>query len=280
MKMLSLVSCFFLAFGGAAVLAQDGASDGGSASVPRVEGVAHELVTQAVDAYRSALESEDRDTRLAAFRRSARSFRELARSGVANPDLYTNLGNAALQAEDLATAILSYRAALALDPDHARARQNLDHARSLLPPWVPKPSTTSVLDTFFFWHRSLARSERQIWGAVCFALAGLLLAGSVRWRNSSLRNLAVIPAIAWAALIASLLLDQDSAKDAAIVTVDEVVARAADSSRAQSRFAQPLPGGTEVTIVETRDAWLRIQLADLRDAWVPEQSVTRIGAWR
>ncbi|MGE3166972.1 MAG: tetratricopeptide repeat protein [Planctomycetota bacterium] len=236
-------------------------------------------VAEAIAEYRSALETEDRDARLAGFRRATRSFRELARAGIANPDLYTNLGNAALQSEDLATAILAYRAALQLDPDHVRAQQNLDHTRSLLPTWVPKPSATSLLDTFFFWHRGLSRSERSLWAALCFALAGCLLAGAIRWRSPGLRNLACLPAVVWVALVTSLALETRGAEDAAVITVDEVVARAADSARAQSRFAQPLPGGTEVVIQETRGPWLRVQLADGRDGWVTAQSATRIGTW-
>ena len=37
-----------------------------------------------------------------------------------------------------------------------------------------------------------------------------------------------------------------------------------------------LPGGTEVVIVEERESWLRIRLADGRETWVAKGSVTPV----
>lgn len=231
-------------------------------------------LTQALEEYERALGVEERSARLASFQRAQRRFGELVRAGIHNADLYTNQGNAALQAENLAAAILAYRNALALDPDHERAQQNLTHARTLLPRWVPSAQSESVLDTFFFWHRSLSRAERGLWAAALFAFAITLLAIAVRMRNRLVRNIAIFLLLCWAALLVSLLIETDP--DDAVISAPEVVARSADSAHAQSRFAQPLPGGTEVTIVEERERWTQIELADGRDAWVPAQSVTRV----
>ena len=49
---------------------------------------------------------------------------------------------------------------------------------------------------------------------------------------------------------------------------DEVTLRSADSAGAVPAFDQPLPAGTELTIVETRDAWVRVRLADGTAGWV------------
>jgi SH3-like domain-containing protein len=59
----------------------------------------------------------------------------------------------------------------------------------------------------------------------------------------------------------------------AVVVAREVVARSADSIHAPARFARPLPTGTEVEILESRDEWLRIALANGREAWVRASSV-------
>jgi len=253
---------------------------GAADDVGRVDS-AHEDVTLGVETYQRGLETEERDARLEEFRRAQRLFARAIAAGVESAALYTNQGNAALQAEDLGGAILAYRRALRVDPDHGRATQNLDHARSLLPGWVPRPAVEGALDSFFFWHRTLPRDLRQLAGALCFAAAALLVAAGIRFRQSALRNAAILPLLAWVALAASVLVDPARGRqDEAVVTLPEVVARAADSPFSPSAFAEPLPSGVEVVIVEDRSPWLRVRLSNGRDAWLPESSVERVGASR
>jgi hypothetical protein len=66
--------------------------------------------------------------------------------------------------------------------------------------------------------------------------------------------------------------------DEAVVIVDEVVARSADSAASPSRFPSPLPGGTEVTIVEQRSDWVRVRIAGNQTAWLPISSIQRLSA--
>jgi SH3-like domain-containing protein len=63
---------------------------------------------------------------------------------------------------------------------------------------------------------------------------------------------------------------------AAVLTASEAVARSADSALSPAAFPEPLPGGTEVEITESRAPWLRIRLANGRGAWLPESSVTPV----
>ncbi len=233
--------------------------------------------------YRAALDCEDRDERISHFQRAEACFTQLLgddgdpTSGVRNADLYVNLGNAAMGAERLGPAILAFRRAMTLDPDHARARQNLQHARTLLPAWVPLPEA-GMLDTFFAWTGRRSSTELRLIAAACFTLAAMLVAAGIRWRKPTVRNLAILPAIAWLALVTLALGMGRSAVDDAVVVVPEVIARAADSAHAPSRFSQPVPGGAEITVIETRDGWSHIRLADGRDGWVPTSSISRVAA--
>lgn len=240
-----------------------------------------ELLEEAAGAYRAGLDAADRDTRLAEFRRAEMLFARLAGDdgegqggGVRNADLYVNLGNAALGAERLGPAILAYRRALALDPDHHRARQNLDHARTLLPDWVPRPEEGGLLDTFFSWSRRLSLGELKTLAAGAFLIAAALLAASIRWRLPVLRHLALIPAAVWLVFLGVLAFRWSAGDEqVAVVTLPEVVARSADSAGAPPRLSQPLPGGTELRVVETREGWTRVRLYDGRDAWVPGSAI-------
>lgn len=236
-----------------------------------------ETLGEAVATYAAAMDSANRDLRLEAFRRAERLFARALEKGAQNAEVYTNLGNAALLSERTGMAVLAYRRALILDPDHARALQNLDHARSLLPAWVPHPDAGGVLDSFFFWHRTLSRDERSLAAALSFAAAALLLAASIRFNATGPRNAAVLPALAWLALLASLVLDPAAGTEQdAVVTADEVVARAADSAFAPSLFPAPLPGGVEVRVLERRTPWVQIRLANGREAWITEASIAPV----
>jgi tetratricopeptide (TPR) repeat protein len=235
------------------------------------------LAERAVQAYTAALDARDQELRLNGFRRAELLFSKLFFNDTATAEIYTNLGNAALQAEHVGHAVLAYRRALRLDPDHARARQNLAHARSRLPVWVPRPDEGGLLDTFFFWHRTLSRSERWLAAALLFAGAMVLLAASIRFKQPLLRNLAVISGVGWLALLASLFVEAQSGEGTeAVVTAEEVVARAADSALAPSPFAAPLPAGTELRVIERRLPWVRVRLANGSDAWLNETSITPI----
>lgn len=230
---------------------------------------------EAIASYRAALDTSERDSRLEGFRNAERLFSRVVAAGASNPELYTNLGNAALQAEHLGAAVLAYRRALAIDPDHPRAVQNLEHVRTLLPEWVPKPEPGGLLDSFFFWHKTLARSDRSLGAAIAFAVAALLLAAAVGFGRSALRTAAILPALVWVALIASAAVS-GARLDEAVVIADETVARAADSALAPSTLPAPLPGGVEVQILERRSPWIRIRLANGRVAWVVESALMTV----
>jgi hypothetical protein len=235
-------------------------------------------VDEAVALYSSGLDTADRDLRLETFRSSERLFAAAIETGGATADLYANLGNAALQSEHLGNAVLAYRRALLLDPDHARALKNLEHVRGLAPDWVPRRSADGLLvDTFFFWHRTLSAHERSLAAAFAFAIAALLIACGIALRSGVARNLAILPGVIWAVLIVSLVLDpSETTSDDAVVTAQETIARSADSIHAPARFSRPLPTGTEVRILERREGWLRIEIANGREAWVRASSITPV----
>ncbi|MBW2281483.1 MAG: hypothetical protein JRG76_10075 [Deltaproteobacteria bacterium] len=239
------------------------------------------LLDEALTAYAAGLDTPERDARLARFRRSEALFGRLLETGHDTPDLHANLANAALQSERLGVAILHYRRALGLAPGHARAQQNLEFARAQLPAWVPRPASGGVLDTFFFWHRTLSRAHRGLAAGVAFLLGCTLVALALRFDSATPRNLALLPGAAWVALVASLMLDPAAAaRDEAVITAERVVARSADSELAPPLLPSALPAGAEVRIVERRSPWLRVRLANGRDVWVPESSATALQTGR
>jgi hypothetical protein len=215
------------------------------------------------EVYRAALKAKDRDRRTHAFAGAEASFRELARAYPDRPELLADWGNAALGAEDLGPALLAYRRALRLEPGLERARSNLAWVRRQIPAWVPHPRAGGAAESLFFWHQFLSRPERQVAAGAFFALALVLFAVGAAERKwlRLLRRAAAVPLVAWAVLVVSLWVEHDSTADA-VLTADAVTLRSADSIGAPAVYDKQLPAGTECTILEKRDSWLRIQLAD------------------
>ncbi len=224
-------------------------------------------------AYQQALEmSTDATARKTAFARAALALGEAARALPDRPELLTDWGNAALGAGDVATAALAFRRALALDGGNARARASLTWLHSRQSDAF-RPSASGATDTLLFFH-SWPRARKLIVGAAAFAIATLLLVPWAGRRRRGLTGLAIIPFAVWLAMIASVVLERDSGDDG--VVMDDVVMRAADSAGAPAALSQPLPRGIEVTVLERRDAWTRIRIANGTSGWVPGGSVERV----
>ncbi len=225
-------------------------------------------------AYQEAMELTTNATaRKAAFARAEIALGEAAHRTPDRPELLADWGNAALGAGDVATAVLAYRRALALDAANLRARQNLAWLRGRQPAVFHPVIRSGATDTLLFFHH-WPGARKMIVGAAAFAVAILMLVPWTGRRRRALTGLSVIPFAVWIAMIASVVLEDRHADDA--VVMDDVVMRAADSAGAPAALSQPLPRGTEVTLLERRDAWTRIRVANGTSGWVPGGAVERI----
>lgn len=232
-------------------------------------------LAEASEAYSTALSEPDRDTRLAGFARAQRLFASLVDDGVETAPLYVDLGNAALQAQDSGLAVLSYQRALRLDPEDRTARQNLEYVRGRLPGWVPRPDDAEGFRGFFD-DRLLPRAWRVRGAAIAFVLAALAVVLSVRERPGAWRGLALLGFAVWVLLLASTLVGGPSTRPLAVLVASETEARSADSALAPSALPEPLPAGVEVDLLEERESWARIRLANGRDVWVRRTSLARV----
>ena len=231
---------------------------------------------RALDVYARALSEPRRDERIALFAEAEGGFASLVAEGTESVALYTNLGNAALQAEHPGRAVLAYRRALRLDPEADTARQNLIHARGLLPGWVPRPDPSEGVRPLVF-YRTLSPGLRAQAAAACFAFAGVCLVLSVRRRTGAWRGLAIVAIASWALLLGSVVFDAlGEGGGSAVITADETPARSADSALSPLALPEPLPAGTEVELVEVRDDWSRARLANGRDVWIRSSRVTPV----
>jgi hypothetical protein len=236
----------------------------------RSDGDATGTLAQGRDLYHQAMSTTDASQRKATFARAATALADAARALPGRPEILADLGTAALSAGDVGTATLAYRRALAIDPDNARALRNLKWLRSKQGELF-RSTSNSATDTLFFFH-AWPGSTRLLAGAIAFALALLLL---VPWGGRRrFAAFALVPAAIWVAMIASLALEDRRPHDA--VVMDSVMLRAADSAGAPSAMSQALPRGAEVTLLEARDGWTKVRLANGASGWVPASAVERV----
>jgi len=235
------------------------------------------LMQDALAAYSAAQQEPVRDRRTAAFARAEQLFAALAREVPASAALQTNIGNAALQANHPGVAILSYKRALLLDPTHTRAERNLQHARTLLPSWVPRPAPVGAADSLFFWHSRLSRRARSVGAALAFALAGAAFGAGRYWDRRGLRGCAILLGLVWLGFTASLAVEGSNADGPeAVLLAEEAIARVSDSAFAPSALTEPLPAGTELQILDERGGWTQARLANGRDVWLRSSGVVRV----
>lgn len=235
-----------------------------------------ETLSRALAEYRESLDNPDRNQRIEGFRRAHLLFQEAVAS-VHRPsaELLTNLGNAAAISQQPGEAIVAYRQALRVKPNHRRARTNLRVVRSELPEWVRYSVSTDLFDSLFFWNQLYTPRSITLWAALSFVLAALLVAASIRWQQSLLGNLAILPGIAWLVFVVSMAGNWWDRDPAAVVIADEVIGRTADSLTA-AKFTSPIPSGTEVAILESRDDWTQIEFSNAQTAWVLSSAIQRL----
>jgi hypothetical protein len=233
------------------------------------------LLGQALDRYARALAETDRGARLADFARAERGFSALAAGGVETPSLWTNLGNAALQAQHPGQAVVAYHRALSLAPDDSKARQNLSHVRSSLPTWVPRPDSAEGAQSFAL--SQIPPYTRTFAAAFLFLAMAVSIAASIRRSQGAWRGLAMLAGIGWAVILGSTIFeDEENEERLAVTTADESFARSADSALSSLAYPEPLPPGVELEVLEERSGWVRARLANGRDVWLRSSEVTRV----
>ena len=206
------------------------------------------------------------------FEKAASSFETIAsEGGIENGRLFYNIGNVYFRLGDTGKAILNYRRAERFIPNDLNLQQNLNYARGRCVDKIePKPQT-QVLRTVFFWHYDLGGNSRA-W--LLAGMAGLLWlsAGTYLLKRKSWLRYAALSCGGLSLLLAcSLAVDAyHQANDRPGVILEaEVIGRKGDSATFEPTFKEPLHMGVEFNLVEERQGWLHIELADGRRCWIP-----------
>ncbi len=202
------------------------------------------------------------------------SFKGLADDGIENAELYYNLGNSYLKAEDVGRAILWYERALKLDGSDPDLIFNLSYARSLTKD-VDTSKAGGVYRILFFWKYQLSR--QTILG---FALISniifwflLILRVLIPSKRKALGVGAAVVALPMIVFICTAFYNyyETSQTPQAVILPGSVSVRSGLSDHATELFV--LHAGTVVKVQKRQGEFLRISYAKDKIGWLKQSQV-------
>ncbi|MBW1901536.1 MAG: hypothetical protein JRJ20_07860 [Deltaproteobacteria bacterium] len=210
------------------------------------------------------------------YRKTAMRFERIIREGgIENGKLYYNLGNVYFRMKDIGRAIANYRRAEQYMPNDPNLKQNLEYAREKRLDEIEEKQETKVLKTLFFWHYDLPTKARVIIFTVCFMLLWIF-AGVRIFTEKTFVGWCITLAVILSLLLAgSLVTEEVSLRKSrpGVIISAEVVARKGNSDTYEPSFKEPLHAGTEFTLMEDRENWYHVELADSRTCWMTSKDV-------
>jgi hypothetical protein len=202
-----------------------------------------------------------------AFRESAESFAALARDGVTSANLCVNAGNAYHFAGDEPRALLWYlRAArLANTPEIRAGLVTLRHVCKAEPWPPPRPSVGRVLMS---WHYDLGRRLKQILLLALYPTGTVLIIVGLfaRRRRPWLRAGLALMIVGGIMGVSDAVAASAGGEDWAVVL--EPAKGLSGDGQMYSTVVDTIPPGQEVRLIETRPAWLQVELPNGARCWL------------
>ena len=206
---------------------------------------------------------------------AAQGYETLLARGADSGWLYYNLGNCYLRQGALGRAIGAYRRAEIRLPRQSDVRANLRFARQQGRDALAPAEPPQLLRTLLFWHYGLNYHELTLASALFNGLFWSL-AGLARWKRESelLRWGAVAAGFLLCVVFTSMVWRRALPQEIAVVNLPEIDVHSGTNADTVVRFK--LHEGTEAHVLDTEEAWLRIELADGKQGWVSAIDVTKL----
>ncbi len=198
----------------------------------------------------------------------------LVSEGVAEPEVFYNLGNAYYRSGILAHAIANYERALQLDPQLEEAQENLNACIRQTERGLSKPQPPDWEQSLLFWHYGLRRDT---------SLKLVLLTWCLLWALLALRQIRRYPYLRRSALAMGLLTAlfaaswwvKSSPQQLAVAAHDAQPVRYGKSDTETVRFE--LYKGDRVAIDRREDGWARVETSGGERGWTREEYLVFVG---
>jgi hypothetical protein len=221
---------------------------------------------------------------------AAQGYQQLADQGFADSALYYNLGNAYFKQGDYGQAILNYRRAEQLAPRDADIQTNLNLGRTkVVDQFEENVEETAAVNEDFV---SRLGKATQAWLTlnelamitlgVWFLFSVLVIVISNLTKGSSLREALQYVLVATSLVLTIGIVSLGSRtyvehnNPEGVIVAGEIVVTSGPGSQYVTEFS--LHSGTEVSLVEQRQNWVRLAVPDSElQGWVPANAVAKIG---
>lgn len=223
-----------------------------------------EAFVQANQAY----ESGDHAAAIQEYQRLAGST---GLSSAGRAQAHYNLGNAYLRAGKLGPSVAAYLRSYSENPTDQDLLANLTFARSQTKDDIQAVPVNPIVETLFFWHFSLGKSQLLRWLGLASVLFWGLLIVQLYGRHDMLRWARNLALLMFIALGGSALLRGVSPARIAVVQPAEASVYSGQDSRSVVRFK--LHEGTEMSVVQLDGEWVKVSLPDQKQGWLPAAAV-------
>ncbi len=204
------------------------------------------------------------------FQEAASKYQLLVDSGVNTGELFYNLGNAYLKADQLGLAIANYKRACLLLGPNQQLEENLRYARSLC-----KSNNTNedkkMSSLLNDWNQHFSASTRVWLGLVAWLvfwsalIARLFIKEKFRWRYVLAVSVIIFTTMAGSVGYETFMQAKNTQ---GVVTASSAPVLKGNGEGFAKKFKEPLTEGTEFHVMEHRGQWLHIKLADDKTGWI------------
>ncbi len=206
-------------------------------------------------------------------------YQQIIEQGSVSAELFYNLGNAYLQADDLAEAILYYEKALNASPSDDRIKKNLELARDKV--------DTPVIDIpdFFLlrmWKSFANMLSPSIWIIIQLGFGLLLIYGFYLWQLNAISAMRFrgfgLSLLALCLLGLSYMAGNTShnlrtGSDHGILMVEQTLRSGPDK---RSDEIEVLSEGVKVKIEDQFDNWYKVSLMNKTVGYLPKEDISTI----
>lgn len=208
---------------------------------------------------------------------AVKEYLSLRGKGFASGNLFYNLGNAYLKADNVPRAILNYERAKRYIPGDSDLSLNLRHAKSLMK--RPDPASNAFiaiqwLDLAFdrmTLPQSVALATLVYWLIIAYFIIAKVLKKYNKYSSLVLFFMVLLLVVI---IIPVKYKIYDLEKGGIVV---EKIIDARLEPRTDAKVNYPLYGGMKVFVLRKRGGWLRVKATDGRIGWIPESSAEIIG---
>jgi tetratricopeptide (TPR) repeat protein len=212
--------------------------------------------------------------RVGDFTGAVTHYEQLVADGVADADVFYNLGNAYFRSNQLGAAIANYERALQIDPSSQNAAQNLQLCIEQTPRGAGRPLPPDWEQSLLFWHYGLSIGASATAAVASWLAAwGLLLLRLIR--PMPYTRAVATGAFVLAALFATSVWSKSHPLPLAVANAVEVPVFFDRDANSPIYFQ--LLEGDRVIVEQAAPGWLKIEAPGGERGWAQENAFVLVG---